>query len=634
VTSQVPKVHIIFNTNYCANVQPTVSGNPTDINVTKNTESNIDISSTTFSDITQGNVSDNITVTLTASGGVFSTPADGSGVGSGVTETKVSDTVITLAGTATDINTYLDTASNIKYTPPTDSVGEDEESITISVDDGNSGGNLASNPTINIDISALPSVSITAVVSAGTTDTATKITYTVRSGNSLKYLLGSSSASTPTYGDAISNITGATSYTSGADITGATAGKYLALYEIDGSNNIVGFYQKELATADIYTANTNNDTNNTNTNTDTNTTGIAKYIGAIPDQLVDINNTSNFELNSTDYFENISRYSFTEVKGNNSISDWISLDATSGTFGVKSGFDDNSTLLNPGKYYIQVFGYDSSDNNVSGYFTIRVKDLEAGLLEYITKPSGITTTDTTGVYDNKTYSESNTTINSVNISARVYSDGSSKHILAGIAEAESKLPDSKVEVKDNGDINTTTSTINSDGEVIDIEVLAKANDADGIKAEHSILLEDGNKTKAISKVGNTITTIRADRVVETNATVNSNHISVLAKPDGKAQHSVTVGSSESKVLVNFPGATTTITSTGVDTEVTYGGKQYLISTDDVGKSIPKKDGVALIDVINGDKLPTGSIVSVQDDGTIDINTTLTSDGLIIIGEGN
>ncbi|MCP3909271.1 MAG: hypothetical protein GY712_14810, partial [Oceanicoccus sp.] len=104
----------------------------------------------TFADVD----GDNLTVTLTASEGTFSAPADGSGVGSGVVETWVDATHITLAGSAADINLYLDTVSNIQYAGESNDNGNDTSTITVSADDGN-GGNLAANPVVNIDIAAV-----------------------------------------------------------------------------------------------------------------------------------------------------------------------------------------------------------------------------------------------------------------------------------------------------------------------------------------------------------------------------------------------------------------------------------------------------------------------------------------------
>ena len=135
------------------NQVPTVSGVPSDIAVTEDTASNVDLSSVSFSDAD----GDPLTVTLSIDAGTLSAPADGSGVGAGVTETLTDTKTITLVGSAADINTYLDTASNIQYTGPANASGENAATITISTTDGN-GGNLASNPSINLDISAVNDV--------------------------------------------------------------------------------------------------------------------------------------------------------------------------------------------------------------------------------------------------------------------------------------------------------------------------------------------------------------------------------------------------------------------------------------------------------------------------------------------
>ncbi|WP_130536804.1 DUF4347 domain-containing protein [Thiomicrorhabdus indica] len=133
-----------------ANDAPTITGAPTDVTVTEDTLSDIDLSAIEFAD-TDG---DQLTVTITASDGTFAAPADGANIGSGVTESLndgSGSNVITLVGSAADINTYLDTASNIQYTGAENASGDNAATITIAADDGN-GGNLASNPTVNIDI--------------------------------------------------------------------------------------------------------------------------------------------------------------------------------------------------------------------------------------------------------------------------------------------------------------------------------------------------------------------------------------------------------------------------------------------------------------------------------------------------
>ena len=133
------------------NDDPTVSGLVSDIALTEDTLGNIDLSASAFADV---DTTGNVTVTLTASEGTFATPADGSGVGAGVTETLVNATTITLVGTVTDINTYLNTASNITYTGATNDNGADTSTITITINDGEGSGDVAAG-TVNLDITAV-----------------------------------------------------------------------------------------------------------------------------------------------------------------------------------------------------------------------------------------------------------------------------------------------------------------------------------------------------------------------------------------------------------------------------------------------------------------------------------------------
>jgi hypothetical protein len=99
------------------NIIPMISGLPSTATFTEDTKDEIDLSSVLFADAD----GDDLTVTLTASAGVFDTPADGAA--GGVTETLVSSTVVTLAGSPAAINSYLDTTANLQYTPAADVSG-------------------------------------------------------------------------------------------------------------------------------------------------------------------------------------------------------------------------------------------------------------------------------------------------------------------------------------------------------------------------------------------------------------------------------------------------------------------------------------------------------------------------------
>ncbi|MCH6259104.1 Ig-like domain-containing protein, partial [Puniceicoccaceae bacterium K14] len=71
------------------------------------------------------------TVTIAASSGSFAASSGGN-----VTVGGSGTTTLTLAGTETDINTYLDTVSNIQYTGALNANGENASTFTVNVDDG------------------------------------------------------------------------------------------------------------------------------------------------------------------------------------------------------------------------------------------------------------------------------------------------------------------------------------------------------------------------------------------------------------------------------------------------------------------------------------------------------------------
>ncbi len=132
------------------NDNPAVATLPAAVTVTEDTLSNVDLSAASFADVDSAS----ITVTLTAGAGTFATPADGVVVGGGVAETLVNATTITLAGAPADINTYLDTASNIQYTTASNVSGNAAATITVTGNDGDGSGNVALG-TVNVDVTGV-----------------------------------------------------------------------------------------------------------------------------------------------------------------------------------------------------------------------------------------------------------------------------------------------------------------------------------------------------------------------------------------------------------------------------------------------------------------------------------------------
>ncbi|RCK29724.1 hypothetical protein TH19_22995, partial [Thalassospira profundimaris] len=127
-----------------ANVD-TANGGTTVVSVTEDTAGNFRLSDINFGDID----GDNLTVTIVASAGTFGTPASGANVGNGVTATLVDGTTVKLVGSAADINTYLDTTSNIQYTGAANAAGTGVATYTVTTSDGTATAQ-AIDGTINI----------------------------------------------------------------------------------------------------------------------------------------------------------------------------------------------------------------------------------------------------------------------------------------------------------------------------------------------------------------------------------------------------------------------------------------------------------------------------------------------------
>ena len=126
-----------------ANNAPTATGIPSDITVTEDTASNFNLSSMSFADAD----GDSLTVTLAAGAGTFAASSGG-----GVTVGGSGTGTLTLAGTVANINTYLDTTSNIQYTGASNSSGNDATTVTVNANDGTVNPLLG---TINVDITAV-----------------------------------------------------------------------------------------------------------------------------------------------------------------------------------------------------------------------------------------------------------------------------------------------------------------------------------------------------------------------------------------------------------------------------------------------------------------------------------------------
>jgi len=126
------------------NDAPSASGLPTDVTVTEDVASNLNLSAISLSD---ADTSGSITVVLTASAGTMTASSGG-----GVTVTNSGTGAITLAGTASAIDTFLNTASAIQYTGAANAHGDNAATVTVTANDGSGAVTLG---TVNVDITAV-----------------------------------------------------------------------------------------------------------------------------------------------------------------------------------------------------------------------------------------------------------------------------------------------------------------------------------------------------------------------------------------------------------------------------------------------------------------------------------------------
>ncbi|WP_286828827.1 MULTISPECIES: beta strand repeat-containing protein [Kordiimonas] len=124
----------------------TLSGLVLDIAATEDLAGNLDLSASSFADVDSAG---DITVTLTAGSGTMT--ATGSG---GVAITGSGTDTLGLVGTVDEINSYLDTVSQVQYTGAANVNGNDATTVAIIANDGDGSGNVALG-TVNIDIAAV-----------------------------------------------------------------------------------------------------------------------------------------------------------------------------------------------------------------------------------------------------------------------------------------------------------------------------------------------------------------------------------------------------------------------------------------------------------------------------------------------
>ncbi len=136
------------------NDDPVLLNEPTDISVTENVASNVDLSASTFLDVDAGSM--DITVTLVVDVGTLS------GLNANGVEAAGSGTsTLILTSSSAQIDAYLNNPANITYTGPPGTSGDNAATLTLTANDGGNtgaggGGDVVFSPSINIDIDPGP----------------------------------------------------------------------------------------------------------------------------------------------------------------------------------------------------------------------------------------------------------------------------------------------------------------------------------------------------------------------------------------------------------------------------------------------------------------------------------------------
>ncbi|PKK88876.1 MAG: hypothetical protein CVV64_16965, partial [Candidatus Wallbacteria bacterium HGW-Wallbacteria-1] len=134
------------------NDNPAVSSLPASVTVLEDTASDLNLSALSFTDADSG--AGSVVLALTAGAGTMTASSGGS-----VTIGGSGTATLSLTGTAANIDTYLNTATNIKYTGASNANGAAATTLTLTANDGGNtgagGGTDVSLGTVNVNITAV-----------------------------------------------------------------------------------------------------------------------------------------------------------------------------------------------------------------------------------------------------------------------------------------------------------------------------------------------------------------------------------------------------------------------------------------------------------------------------------------------
>ncbi|WP_153555201.1 tandem-95 repeat protein [Roseimaritima sediminicola] len=257
---------------------------PSDITVTEDVASNVDLSPIDINDVDHGG--SNLTLTLnTSSGGELFASSGG-----GVVVTGSGGTTITLEGHQDDLNTFLNNVANIQYLHPTANLnGNNADTIRVRItDNGNSGSGGGGNidlGTVNVDITAVndapvntvpgtqtvaeeTTTAIGGITIADADDAGSNLTTRLQVNNGVLNLTLSGAATIAAGSNGSGDLTlsgsaadinatlGSLTYTGNTNVTGVAADT-LTVTTNDGGNTGTGGAQTDTDTVQINITNVN-----------------------------------------------------------------------------------------------------------------------------------------------------------------------------------------------------------------------------------------------------------------------------------------------------------------------------------------------------------------------------------------
>jgi gliding motility-associated-like protein len=210
------------------NDAPIITSIPTDITVSQNIASNVNLSAATLSDPDAG--ASNVTLTIAAGAGTLSATNNG-----GVTVSGSGTGTIVLTGTVSALDTYINTVSAIKYTGS--GLGDNATTLTVTLNDaGNtgSGGTKQDVKTVNVDILGPPKITSFTPLSgiSGSSVTITGTNFNTTGANNIVY-----------FGGVKATVTG-TPTTTNLTVTVPAGASYSPISVLNTASGLVGYSSK------------------------------------------------------------------------------------------------------------------------------------------------------------------------------------------------------------------------------------------------------------------------------------------------------------------------------------------------------------------------------------------------------